>query len=942
MKGFLIICLLGICVFDAPAQSPFFRTHTLPTEAEATQFLQGRDGRLWIGSTAGLFEYDGREFRAQSRSDEGSERVSALFEDRSGTLWVGYRDGAIYRRTARVFSPYPLNDSRSVSPITGFAEPEPGRIAVASYGQGLYFLNPEKDRIPATAGGLPADDLYDLAADASGNLYLATDAGVGILRSDRSTDLLDIRRGLADNIVRTLHLSDSLLYLGTYDRGPARYDLRRDTVTTLVENWAFGPVSALATFDDRELWIGTEAYGVLILSLGNGHLRKVNAAETTNIRDIFFDAEGNVWLSDRQNGVRQAQRRFDFLALAQQNLQAVTIDQQGHIWLGTQTGLYRSHLDEYGQYYFEQHPAAAGENVVSLHQDVRGTIWVGTFGRGVLLIDPDGTTQRLDERHGLSNGSVLSIDGKDDRVWLATLGGVFVAETGSRPAATLPRIKSLNGFGADYVYRVLTDTAGNVWFATDGRGISVLKSDGQIENFPLKIQTTTGDTTDLRATVYALAQDRRGMLYLSTARHGVFSFDGRSFEPLAGTEDLTVMTLNVVGKQLILTHTNGVAVFDTDTARLNFYETEIGLEKPDPAPNAAAASSEGDVWVAIQGGLLRYRSATRSFRTQPRTLLREVTVLSKPIDFDRKHRFDADEAFVGFEYSGIWLTAPEKLRYRYRLVGYDLDWRYTRDREIFYSSLPPGDYEFLLESSISESWAGTEQIAYRFTILRPIWQQWWFLLGTILLLAVTFWYVLKNREQARERRLNFEKRQAEKELEVLKSQINPHFLFNSFNTLAAVIEEDPTAGVRYVERLSDFFRGILEQRDKQLIPLSEELRLVRDYDFLLRQRFQENYDLRIELPTSDGIRVVPLALQMLVENAVKHNVVSSSKPLRIRIFRKEDFLVVENNFQPKRRKVASTKFGLASLQRQYEYLAEKTIRTEQTEAYFRVHLPVLD
>jgi two-component system, LytTR family, sensor kinase len=185
------------------------------------------------------------------------------------------------------------------------------------------------------------------------------------------------------------------------------------------------------------------------------------------------------------------------------------------------------------------------------------------------------------------------------------------------------------------------------------------------------------------------------------------------------------------------------------------------------------------------------------------------------------------------------------------------------------------------------------------------------------------------------------------QLETLKNQVNPHFLFNSLNTLTALIPEDPALAVRFVQKLAKVYRYILEIRELQTVSLADELSALRAYTFLLQIRFGDNLHIHLDLP-ADRLRdqVVPLSLQMLVENAVKHNVISTHKPLTIRVFLQNDRLIVQNNLQRKGQTGPdaaddSTGLGLQNIRNQYQLLAGERVDVIVTTQQFAVSLPLL-
>ncbi|WP_164851244.1 sensor histidine kinase [Larkinella soli] len=186
------------------------------------------------------------------------------------------------------------------------------------------------------------------------------------------------------------------------------------------------------------------------------------------------------------------------------------------------------------------------------------------------------------------------------------------------------------------------------------------------------------------------------------------------------------------------------------------------------------------------------------------------------------------------------------------------------------------------------------------------------------------------------------KENLQSQLETLKNQVNPHFLFNSLNTLASIIPEDADLAVEFVQKLSKVYRYILEIRDLQTVSLKEELTALKAYTFLLQIRFGENLNIRIDLPDEHLTdRLVPLSLQMLLENAVKHNIISTQKPLFIEVFIEKERVIVRNNLQRKNQPTDSTGLGLPNIRNRYQLLASQPVDVIVTTQAFAVSLPLL-
>jgi two-component system, LytTR family, sensor kinase len=178
------------------------------------------------------------------------------------------------------------------------------------------------------------------------------------------------------------------------------------------------------------------------------------------------------------------------------------------------------------------------------------------------------------------------------------------------------------------------------------------------------------------------------------------------------------------------------------------------------------------------------------------------------------------------------------------------------------------------------------------------------------------------------------------EYETLKNQVNPHFLFNSLNALTSLVAENEEA-VRFIKKLSDVYRYVLGQKDREIVEIGKEIQFVSAYLYLHQIRFGKALEIDMEVMPKHKM-VVPLSVQMLVENAVKHNEISEDERFRISIFVHADYLVVENKLLPKSIPDGSAKTGLENIRSRYAYLTDRPVITEKTEGKFVVKIPLLE
>lgn len=187
----------------------------------------------------------------------------------------------------------------------------------------------------------------------------------------------------------------------------------------------------------------------------------------------------------------------------------------------------------------------------------------------------------------------------------------------------------------------------------------------------------------------------------------------------------------------------------------------------------------------------------------------------------------------------------------------------------------------------------------------------------------------------------FKKISIEAQFEALRNQINPHFLFNSFNVLSSLVYKDPDTSAKFIGQLSHVYRYLLYSQEKKIVLLKEEMEFIRAYLYLLEIRFGENLKIQIADMDDHEYYVAPATIQMLIENAIKHNIVSRKSPLTISIWLESDTLLIANNLQLKEIKEPSTKLGLQNIMSRYVFLSERKVLVREEADRFLVSIPLL-
>ncbi|HPE18838.1 MAG TPA: histidine kinase [Tenuifilaceae bacterium] len=176
--------------------------------------------------------------------------------------------------------------------------------------------------------------------------------------------------------------------------------------------------------------------------------------------------------------------------------------------------------------------------------------------------------------------------------------------------------------------------------------------------------------------------------------------------------------------------------------------------------------------------------------------------------------------------------------------------------------------------------------------------------------------------------------------DALKSNVNPHFLFNSLSVLSSLVDSDPAKAKEFIQQFSNIYRYVLEQREKELVAIDEEIRFIKSFTFLHQIRHGENLKVDIDVNETSGL-IIPLSLQILLENCFKHNVISNEKPLTVKVWREDNYIIVQNNLQKRKTILDSGGIGLNTISKRYEFLSDKKMEIIVDSEYYTVKTPII-
>lgn len=755
MKYLILVVFLASCPMMGQAQTPYFQQYFLLKKNEPVHvktIFQDRDGIIWFGTNKGLFDFDGIRYNRFTKS-EGlpDDNVTAICQDSTGRIWTGHGNGSIAVLHNKAITRFEPEEGTSTAEISDMLFDQQGRLWFSTRNDGLYYYKQERLYRVDDSEGMPDLFVYDITEDKEGRIWAGTDGGVAIcalINGKLSIDVLDNSDGIPDNIIKKIRFSpEGEALMATEDAGITIYNQQRKTFRPMISHEVNPGSISDFLIDGNDVWISAGATGVVVYNTQADQIKIYNDGQSfSSINALLKDREGNIWAGSKSGVIRSHGHEVEILdpfdAAGDNNILALTTDKAGQIWFSTRQGLFHHKKDESGKTFIEKkliNSPYQKSVIISLYIDNAGMIWAGLFGEGVLRIDPASGKTRLLSKE-LRNGNILNITGRGNVVWLATLGGgTKITYAGDQ--LEIQNYTSAEGLISDYIYQVFIDSKDRVWFATDGKGIDMLDGSGfhhYQDSLPSRV-------------VYGFAEDGNGTIWANVQANGIFQFDGSTFKPLPPGikfRDNNIISLASASDGILaVMHESGIDLYDPVQKKVRQLGEEVGIRDNKPNLNAIARDSFGRLYFGTESGIVTYANTNHEAFTTPQPVLRNLKIFDQQKSFRAASILAHDENSLTLSYQGIWYQNPQNINYRHRLQNHDLDWIYTRDNQVTYSKLPPGEYIFELQASDTENFDHSTTISFHFIIEPPFWKTipFFFLAGALLI--VTGYSFLKYRER---------------------------------------------------------------------------------------------------------------------------------------------------------------------------------------------------
>ncbi len=899
----LIICLPQLI----KAQQYYFKNYSAENGLPFVQVFcmyQDKLGYLWSGGYGGLSRFDGKTFKNYTKKDGLVDNyVNAVCEDDSSALYVASNKGINVLKNGKVQTNliYNLNGLAITSLCKGYHH-----SVYVGTNKGLYIISNGKVRPVSKIQNHRVNCVYKLD---SSIICVGTENGLYLYGHKTFKHLTELD-GLPSNNVNCITKFNNELVIGT-QKGLSFYNLKLNQYKNYkIENGLIDENIKTVLAEGQNLWIGSNT-GLIYFNQNQFYYIGIYNDNNSNyIRCLLSDAEGNVWIGTHTGLFRYRDKAFvSFDKISGPGnafVYGIIKDKQGVLWLTTENnGLY-----SYYQSYFKRYGTKDGliGNVCRTVSEFDNHQLLFGFENGLMLFDnnkfktvsTDGLTGPFDFSYKARNGSV----------YMGHSNGVtnYSFKNGNLVTKT-HYVQTKNGFSP---YGFAEDEQGHLWIGTYGNGLYRLKNDSikkmnkligtNEENFfsNVIIYNTMFAGTLSGLAVYDLATNK--FKYLTEA-------DGLNSDLIYS------LKISRNKKNLWIGTNQGVNVldlekyFNSNKVEIKSYGKSEGFTGVECNSGGIYEDIDGTIWFGTVSGIVKHEPfSVKTNTVQNSTVIQKIQINSLDTLLQDGAKLPYDYNNITFKYRGICLTNPDKVLYIKKLEGLDKEWSLpSSDDDSKYLNLPPRKYVFKVKSCNNEGVWNSVETQFAFEIKRPFYFTIWFILLciTFVVLVIIAIFRVRLARIRKKQKLEFERKveMSKVELKALRSQMNPHFVFNSLNSIQHYIySNESDEAIKYLNKFARLVRIILNNSEKPTVTIEEDLEALKLYLELEQMRFEGKFESEIKVDENvdtDYDIMPPLLMQPYVENAILHglNPLSYKGKLSIHLSIKDNFLVcvIEDN-----------------------------------------------
>jgi ligand-binding sensor domain-containing protein len=914
------------------------------TSNQITSAAIDKNGILWIGTPEGLNSYDGysvTQYRKSKYPGMGNNDITSILCDSHNRLWMGSYFEAFYRDerkqfhllqndTTRLFGAMIL-ETKSYGTIIssnighlyfdeknnkwaslkwsqdsllkiGWRENVPfkddqfihtgsqGDVVVIDFAARKILMRIKLKIRAITSCRLNENEI--MTADYLGNLARVRVSDGKILKEHQAV----INHNGKAKIIRATtirYIRDNLIVMGTPGNGLFIFDAEKETWKQYKHDIADGKSIA----GDHTTPVYADTKGNVVVSTTAG-LSYFNVLNYTPARVNYFRNEKNEIYSG------------PVLCMAESKVPET-------FWLGTRDRLikWNRKTNQSQYYYFTVDPGTVNEfrvEINTLAMDDMGRVWAGTYGAGICILSHDGRLIRQfrfysgadSVKTNFPSSFVPHIRKEGNNMWAATRFGVYEIDPVSFSINMLHESLPFKKLPKGNVTRTFADSKGNYYFYYYGKGICRYSASGDTAFYLPKQHLVNYFVNDLR-------EDRLGNIYMfGTKGIDVLDANGKITTFSIDKELLderSESALNDTLGNIWFTNSRYMSRYDPEKKIFTFYDRSYGFPNTGFEAGTSMKTSQGDFIFGGKQGLTSFyphllvnkTGALSVFVHTARFPDTTIVSFSQPIHRNYKNNS------IDFSFGVINIYGAERILYSYRLEGADKNWSPpSAERNVRYTAIAPGKYTFRVKASVDgKTWVETTE-PVSFTIHPPFWKTWWFRLLAILCIVGTaillFRYRIKRVRKQEQFKREYEKKIAETEMHALRAQMNPHFMFNSLNSINNfILKNDPDNASGYLTKFSRLMRLILDNSRSEWVLLENEMKALSLYIELEAVRFDHSFAYSIEVTKdidAETTMLPPLMIQPYVENAIWHGLLHRKEPggkLDIRLWKNNDRLYIE-------------------------------------------------
>ena len=697
---------------------------------------QTRDGYLWLGTQEGLVRFDGVRFTVfDKRNTEAikHKNINSLIGSQDGSLWIG-TGGGLTRLKDGKFTTFTTQEGLLGNAITCLYEDRQGRLWIGT-NNGLSQFKDERFIHYTTKDGLANNGVLAIYEDHAGRLWVGTNGGLDCLQEGRFTHY-STQEGLPSNGVGAIFESkDQSLWIGT-SGGLARLKDGQLTAYTKKDGLSHDAIRAFYEDQTGSLWIGT--FGGGMNRLASGQFTSFTTHEGLSndfVMSLYADREGSLWIGTYGGGLnRLRDNRFVTYGtkegLANEMARAVYESRDGSVWIGTQGGG-ASRLKDGRLINYTTKDGLPHDVVMSFHEDRAGNMWIGS--NGGLSRFKDGRFTNFAEKDGLSPGSVRAIyEDREGGLWVGLNTGKLYRFKDGKFTSYADQ-----GFVSAAVWTIHEDRAGQLWIGSS-RGLTRFK-DGQFTTY------TTQDGLSHNS-VFAFSEDRDDTYWIGTYTGGLNRLKGGKFTSYTAKDglldDLIYQVLDDGRGNLWLTCNKGISRVSKQelndfaegkikTITSTLYGTADGMRSSEcngASQPSAWKSKDGRLWFStLRGVAVIDPNNLKHNPLLPPVIIERILVDKQAIALPALAQLPPGKGELEFQYTGLSFLAPGRVKFKYKLEGFDQDWvdAGTR-RTAYYTNLPPGQYRFRVMACNSDGVWNEEGAAFAFYLRPHFYQTYWF------------------------------------------------------------------------------------------------------------------------------------------------------------------------------------------------------------------------